>query len=225
MSNYLYLDIETIPLQDPTRIATFVNGIKAPGQYKKPEAIEKWIEENKADQIAKTSFNGGLGHICQICCVVDGEGPIEKEPFKLSLGQDTNNEKSLLIRFSDYVTDAAIDYTPPIIVGHNVNGFDIPFIWQRCMVLGVKLPPFFPKDPKPWDLDTFDTMLQWAGHRGTVSLDNLAGYMGFYGKGDVDGSMVAQMWADGKHDEIAEYCMQDVLLTKKIHLKMKEAGL
>jgi len=68
-------------------------------------------------------------------------------------------------------------------------------------------------------------MLKWAGYRGTVSLDNLAKYFGYTGKDGVDGSMVAQMWADGKHDEIAEYCVSDVLLTKSIHLKMKRAGL
>lgn len=218
MANYLYLDIETIPCQDKTKQVALVANAKPPANYKNEETIAKWREENAADAIAKTSFDGGLGHICELCAVFGDE------QWMLGSGRD---ELSILRTFSEYAARAYEQShgLPPVIVGHNVNAFDIRFIWQRAIVLGVKLPNWFPKDPKPWGNDTFDTMTAWAGQRGTVSLDNLAQYLGLGGKTGMDGSMVAQAWLDGKHDEIAAYCMSDVMLTKAIHEKFLAAGM
>ncbi|MCP4108359.1 MAG: hypothetical protein GY749_22915 [Desulfobacteraceae bacterium] len=214
MRNYLYLDIETIPCQDDVKNAALVANAKPPSNYKKPEVIEKWRDANSKDTIAKTSFNGGLGHIC---CIGSSAAGV----FNIS---NVKQEKEMLEKFVS-VINAGYAETIPVIVGHNVNNFDIRFIWQRAICLGVRLPGWFPRDPKPWGEDTFDTMTAWAGKNGTVSLDNLAGYLGLKGKTGVDGSMVAGMWAEGKRDEIANYCMDDVLLTKSIHEKMMEAGL
>ena len=222
MPNYLYLDIETIPVQNETKRKELVANAKPPANYKNEDTIAKWREENAADAIAKTSFDGGLGHICQICGV-STEGHDNGE-FSFSLRDELSNETGMMKAFAEIIT---IDFanTIPVIVGHNVNAFDIRFIWQRAIVLGVKMPRWFPRDPKAWGNETFDTMTAWAGQRGTVSLDNLAKYLGLEGKAGVDGSMVAQMWADGKHDEIASYCMSDVRLVKAIHERMMEAGL
>ena len=220
MTQYLYLDIETIPCQDKAKQNTIVANAKPPANYKSEDTIAKWREENGKELIAKTSFDGGLGHICQICAVCEVLNM--SEPL---LG-DVSNEKTMLEIFSGFLaTTSTYTGIEPVIVGHNVNAFDIRFIWQRAIVLGVKLPSWFPKDPKPWGGDTFDTMTAWAGQRGTVSLDNLARYLGLEGKSGMDGSMVAQACLDGKHDEIAAYCMSDVLLTKAIHERMMEAGL
>lgn len=219
--SYLYLDIETIPCQDECIRRDLVSEANPPANYKKPEAIENWRKENAKDIIGKTSFNGGLGRICQICAVMN------EATVTLSLGPDTANERDVLKRFDEFLenTQQAHGYAVPVIVGHNVNNFDIRFLWQRAICLGVKLPSWFPKDPKAWGQETFDTMTAWAGARGTVSLDNLAKYLGIHGKQGVDGSMVAQMWTDGKHKEIADYCMNDVLLVKQIHEQMMKVGL
>jgi predicted PolB exonuclease-like 3'-5' exonuclease len=48
-------------------------------------------------------------------------------------------------------------------------------------------------------------------------MDNLCRALGLAGKGDFDGSMVAQAWADGKHETIIEYCRADVEATRAIH--------
>lgn len=38
------------------------------------------------------------------------------------------------------------------------------------------------------------------------------------------GSEVAQAWADGRHDEIAEYCREDVMRTREMHRRFIAAG-
>lgn len=108
----------------------------------------------------------------------------------------------------------------PIFIGHNVVNFDIRFIWQRAIVLGIKMPGWFPRDPKPWGHDVFDTMTAFAGQRGTVGLDKLCIALGLEGKGDIDGSMVGDLWAAGEYDRIAEYCKADVERTRAVHRKM-----
>ena len=71
----------------------------------------------------------------------------------------------------------------------------------------------------------FDTMTAWAGARGTISLDNLCAALGIPGKGDgFDGSQVAQAWADGRHDEIAQYCRDDVQRVRAVWQKFQDAG-
>jgi hypothetical protein len=109
------------------------------------------------------------------------------------------------------------------IVGHNVIAFDIRFIWQRAIVLGVRVPSWFPRDPAPWSGVVFDTMTAFAGARGTIGMDRLSRALGFPGKGDVDGSMVAGMWAAGKYEEIAAYCRSDIERTREIHRRMQIA--
>ena len=48
----IYLDIETIPSQDPALLAKFRGEVTAPATYKKPESIAEWLAEN-ADRVAQ----------------------------------------------------------------------------------------------------------------------------------------------------------------------------
>ena len=91
------------------------------------------------------------------------------------------------------------------------------------MVLGIRVPAWLPRNPKPWDSIVFDTMVAWSGARDTVSMDNLCQALGIPGKGDTDGSMVAGMWARCEYDAIASYCREDVERTRAIHRKMQIA--
>ena len=109
-------------------------------------------------------------------------------------------------------------------VGHNVSGFDLRFIICRSIVLGVEIPTIIPRDIKPWSQDIFDTMVAWAGARGTIGQDRLCEALGLPGKGDFDGSMVAEAWANGEHEKIASYCLQDVETVRAIHRRFEAVG-
>ena len=215
---FLYIDIETLPIQCPDKADEYVANAKAPGNMKKPETIEKWRVDSRDEILAKTSFDGGQGQIACIGWAFD-DGEIWC-PYYRPETKDSGEYTAI-----DEFFHCAGDYIGshmPVIVGHNVSAFDLLFLRKRCMVHGIKLPAWFPRDLKPWSTEIFDTMVQWDS-RNSVSLDNLAKIFGIEGKGDVDGSMVAQMWADGKHQEIADYCKADVKLTRKIHQQMMKA--
>ena len=213
-----YLDIETIPCQSPEYKAKVRDGIKPPGNIKKPESIAQWMEENADaavdEAVAKTSFDPAHGHICCIGFAVGDKAPEYYEARTLAdvrhviEGLYSNLPEMGLVRF----------------VGHNVSGFDLRFILCRSIVLGIPIPQIFPRDIKPWSQEVFDTMVAWAGARGTIGQDRLCDALGLPGKGDFDGSMVAEAWANGEYAKISRYCLQDVETVRAIHRRFEAVG-
>jgi predicted PolB exonuclease-like 3'-5' exonuclease len=215
--SYLYLDIETVGCQDESRV-DFEAAI--PKNISKAETKLKWLEENRQAVIDKTALDGWLGHVVQISA--------QFGHMKFSATAKTvQEEHNAVLEFVEYArwANSLGCSIPPTIVGHNIIGFDIPFLWKRAVCLGAKLPSWFPKKPREWSGETVDTMLAFSGYKEFISMDKLCGHLGIEGKGDMDGSMIAQMWKDGKHQEIADYCMDDVQKVKQIHEKMMKAGM
>lgn len=210
MDYTIFIDIETIPAQSPEVIEKYKAAVKAPGNIKKPESIAAWLEEHRdsaaQEAIAKTSFDPAAGHICTIGWAVDDD------EADVAHATSVEQERDVIEAFFGALT-AFHRYT---FVGHNVAGFDLRFIVCRAVVLGIKIPRCIPRDPKPWDKTVFDTMMAWAGARGTISMDRLCEALGLPGKDDFDGSMVAEAWANGEHERIAEYCKSDVGKTRAI---------
>ena len=209
----IYLDIETIPAQSDAIRADIAQGVKPPGTLKKAESIAAWEESDKPqaviEAIGKTSFDPAYGHICTISWAIgDGEA-------QAAHAFTVDQEADILRAF--FAAIPVETWAAPTFIGHYIGGFDLRFILCRSVILGVPIPPQIPRDPKPWDKSIFDTMTAWAGAKGTISMDKLSKVLGFDGKGDFDGSMVAQAWADGQHETIIEYCKDDVRKTRAIH--------
>lgn len=201
--SWTYFDIETLPDQRPGARARAA-AMKVPANYKNPEAIAKYIEENSEEAYLKTALDGWKGHV--VCIGTDRDS---------YYGSSVTTEKGIIEAFFDSLR---ADHQ---LVGHNIIGFDIPFITRRALVLGVKLPPdyLWPRNLKPWDKRVFDTMQELGGG----SLNSLAEAFGIEGKSN-HGGAVYQMWQDGLHDEIAEYCADDVRIVREIHQRLMKAG-
>lgn len=223
MEHKIYFDIETIPDQRPEAIENAMKFVTPPGSIKKPESIEKWMAENAdakaAEIVAKTSFDPAAGHICTIAWAIDDE------EITLRHAETVDQESMVLQSFFDSMKEFA-RYQ---FIGHYITGFDLRFILCRSVVLGVRIPSCIPRDPKPWGNSTFDTMIAWAGVKGTISADNLSCALGVSGKIEFDGekfdgSMVAQAWANGEHEKIAEYCRDDVRMVREIYKKFEAVG-
>lgn len=219
LDTYLYFDIETIPDQRPETLEKLRGEVTAPARYSKPESIEAWLAENREgaalEALHKTCLDGATGHVCTIGWAVnDGHVHVEH-------AESVGEERDILAAFFKAVPPRDVTLT-----GHNVLGFDIPFLTKRAVIMGVELPSdwAWPRDPKPWSKGVFDTMTAWAGARDRISMNRLCGYLGIVSKTDFDGSMVADAWASGQHMTIAEYCDDDVRRTRAIHQKFLQAG-
>ncbi|HEM7567180.1 TPA: hypothetical protein U2J78_005052 [Serratia marcescens] len=222
----IYIDIETIPSQNPVIKQKFIEEVQAPGQYKKQESIDAWLAENRQsvgeESWRKTSFDGGLGHVCVIGVAID-DGDIKS----LYSADYLTNEKQIITNLFTMIDDHydPAKSIPPVFIGHNIAEFDLKFLFQRAVVLGVKPPRIIPFGARPWDKSLFDTMTVWAGHNGRVSLDKLCSVLGLDAKGsetgeDIDGSKVWDFVSAGKIDVVAEYCKGDVSRVREIHKRM-----
>lgn len=214
----IFLDIETIPCQSPAFMDRARKGIKPPGNIKKPESIAQWLAENADDAaseaVAKTSFDPAYGHICCLSFAID-DGPVQYYEART-----IDDERHILEGFySNLPTTGLAKF-----IGHNAAAFDLRFILCRSIVLGVRIPSIFPRDIKPWSQEVFDTMIAWAGARGMIGQDRLAEALGLPGKGDFDGSMVAEAWANGEYARIAQYCMSDTETVRAIYRKFEAVG-
>lgn len=206
--SYTYFDVETLPEQAEGALERAKESVKVPANYKNPDTIAAYIEENAQEAWEKTALDGWKGHVA---CIVANETIFSIE--------DVRDEKSLLRTFFSSLQESTL-------VGHNIIGFDIPFLTKRALVLGVKLPPehIWPRNLKPWDNRVFDTMLQLGNGKEFISLDNLARNLGIKGKGNTTGKQVHYMWQNGLHDEISEYCADDVRIVREIHERFLSVG-
>jgi hypothetical protein len=108
------------------------------------------------------------------------------------------------------------------IVGHNVIGFDLPFIFQRCLANNIAARPFVNLGDYHVR-GVFDTMRGWwLGGRNRASLDDLAWALGIESSktADVEGSKVFELYQAGKLAEIREYNLNDVRVTRKVYERM-----
>lgn len=108
----------------------------------------------------------------------------------------------------------------PIFVAHHAQ-FDLRYVWQRAVALGITPPSWWPIDARPWDTDRVqDTMTMWAGHNGRIGLDRLCRALGLEGKTGVDGSKVWDLVREGRLDEVVEYCGDDVRRLRSVHRRL-----
>jgi len=211
----LYIDIETLPVMDERKVELFDARIKPPGNIKKPESIQKWLddESNKTEARKKTSFDGAWGSVLCIGYALD-DGAVDCIYHA--------KEIDVLTDFKELLSNG--NKTSHKMVGHYVKGFDIPFLSKRMLIHG--LGPIFPFGAKPWDVNASCTGEMFSGDpRNIPSLDTLCCAFGIETpKGDLDGSMIYQAFLDGKINEIIDYCKRDVETTRSVYLKMTQAA-
>lgn len=101
----------------------------------------------------------------------------------------------------------------PLLVGYNSGGFDLRVLVAEAMRLGVPVPLLFERHvayrySREGHEDLQDSLTNYgAGKAG--SQDAWARRIGLPGKMGVDGSDVAALHAEGRHQEIADYCLCD----------------
>jgi len=247
----IYLDIETIPSQDPQYLAALRDRIKAeadaeiaalkpPGNIKDPVKIEMWHQTERAakedlirseselkidQQYRATSFDGAHGHVAVIGFAIDDADPITLCVDHKNLHGE-QGERGAIAKFFHMIDKASTgQHQRPTFIGHNLVGFDLRFLFQRAVVLGVRPPASIPFHAKPWDERVFDTMTKWAGDRNRVSMASLCDALGLAGKGaelgeEIDGSMVWDFIQAGRISDVAIYCAGDVIRTREIHKRL-----
>ena len=216
----IFLDIETIPEQpeDEAR-AVIAKTITAPAQMKDPKTIKAWHDgEGKysgvknaliEEKYRKSALDGGLGQICSIA--------YKSAESNIGFSECHDNEKVLIEQSFESIHES-LKSRPPFFVGHNIE-FDLRFLFHRAVILGVR-PPFKLNHNGRHDQHYFDTMREWAGYRGFVSLDAVCKALGLEGKGDISGADVWDLYREREFKKISSYNMSDVLMVEQIFNRM-----
>ena len=220
-----YFDIETIPADESSHEALKylyerkVKKAKDKDPNKEIESLEQFIEN--------TGFDGSFGRVLCISYAVNDD-------TTRTICNDGNEKKTL----EDFWFVAKqID----LFVGHNIMEFDLRFLLQRSMVLGVQptWTRFSELGKKPWDmvkhlsfaryqnLPIFDTMQEWSNWGNQkLGLEHVALALGIptpKGEG-IDGSEVYNFYKAGKVKEICDYCERDVETTRAVYKRMTFEG-
>lgn len=210
----IFFDIETLPCDDPVLIEEIGKTITAPGNFKKQESIDEWMVLNKGIElqrlVSKTSFDGMYGRIACIAWALD-------DLEVLSTSNDMS-ESDVIEEFYTFLNEGH----DKIFCGHNLHGFDLPFLKHRSIVLGIKPPRYLLEamNAKSWDQCIQDTMLMWCPDRDKrVSMSKLCRALGIEDKGDMDGSKVAETWVTDP-DKVIDYCKADVERTRQIYKRL-----
>jgi len=197
----LYFDIETVPADD-SEMDVFFDILKKKNGNK--DKTDLMLHE-------ETTFEGTFGRICCIGVIKEGhDGKILlKEVF-------SGDEKDQLKKFWDAAANVHR------FIGHNIWSFDLPYIYKRSIIKGVK-PRMDISFARYRNIPIYDTMCEWDlwNFGKAQKLDTLAKVLGLpTSKDEMDGSEVWQYFKDGRIDEICRYCMKDVELTRNVYKKM-----
>jgi len=224
------LDLETIPEQpEKETIAAITETITHPAKISAQKTIDEWnagtgkYEGAKEAAIQKayrdTSFDGSKGQICSI-----GWAPsMHHEPISIFATPGKISEADMLSNFFDDVRKY-INGRYVYFAGHFVGGFDLPFLFHRSVINGVD-PGMDLGQHGRHGQDFFDTMVEWAGWKGSISQDNLCKAMGIVIDEPaeiegLDGSTVWDFYKAGKYDEIGIYNRVDIKKVQAMHKRM-----
>jgi len=135
---------------------------------------------------------------------------------------DGRSERQVLLRF--WETFRKHERADALMVGHNIFGFDLPFLVRRSWLLGLatKVPPSVRQSDRYWSPVFFDTMICWrlGDYREYVSLDTLAKAFGIEGKlPGVSGADFARLWDEDREKALA-YLRQDIEVTTNVARRM-----
>ena len=226
------LDIETLALPDfRERVGLQLERTMRLGNMRL-EQQQRYLEDIAAEEErcyqlgALSATSGRIVSLAVHVAPVPGmqiEG-LEITPSEHVFGIDADgfeeDEKRALIGFLNLLKD--FDPDTDEIVGHNILGFDLPFIFQRCLVNNINVRPFI--DLSEFRVrGVFDTMHHWwLGSKRFVSLDDIAWALGIESSktAEAEGSKVFEMYQTDKLAEIREYNLNDVRLTRKVYERM-----
>ena len=225
-------DIETGPLADTEALAAMIPPFDPAevktGNLKDPEKIAAKISEAESAHyetgLAKAALSAMTGEVLAIGLLDDDPHDPRERPHVLTV-TPSYTETDLLWEFWDWIADMLADGKR--VVGHNLFGFDLPFLIRRSWAKNVTIPePCLPQSGRYWSNQFVDTMRHYClgDSREFVKLDTLAKWLGVGAKTEgIGGGHFAELFrsADpGARDKAIAYLENDVVLTHAVAKKL-----
>jgi len=222
----IYLDIETAATTREDIIARVTADIRPPANYKKEESIKEWWasqgEAAKQEAISKTALSGLWGHIVAIGFALN-----DGEPHVVT----ANDEASLIEGFEMMLRAEVESELGPhgigwehraLWIGHNIEGFDLRYIWQRARIVGAQFSISLPVE-RQYAARRFDTMVEWAGWGNRVKQRDLELAFGLERNDPLEngGADVHQALQEGRIKDVVAHCREDIRLVREIYKRIR----
>lgn len=212
IEDFFFFDIETIPGMDSMDERT----------------IESWGYKKKLNVGDETELNVIKESYYKEAALYPEYGKVicfsyaYYENNVLKIGSIINeNEESLVCDIHNLLND--IENLNLILCGHNIKGFDIPFLAKRFVVNKLRVHNKLDfSHCKPWDINVIDTMDLWKfGGTKNSSLNDIAYALNIPSpKEEMSGSQVYEEYKKGNISKIKEYCEKDTLTLERIVNKL-----
>jgi DNA polymerase elongation subunit (family B) len=175
------------------------------------EYEEQLHKEN--EQYERSAFDGTFSRIAVIVVLAFSDA-MRPQGAMAWYGE---NKAELLRQFWERMGQLC----PSLFITHNGLGFDSPFLKKKRSIIHQVKPPFEINLAKFRTEPVYDTMAIWSNWdmRGWVKLDVLAKALNVETKSG-SGAQVAEMWANRKKKDVAEYCLQGTFVTYGCYSRM-----
>jgi len=223
MSRRLFIDVETLP--PPEEMRGSVNQALV-------SKLERRIGKALCDagvgcteeQFRRLSLHAEYGRVLCVGMIIEQDGEVvcrgvlgrERETLRFHL-----DEARTLRGFWNQLR--GFNEKRDLVVGHNVYDFDLPFLYKRSFIHRVR-PSVRLSFARYRSQPIFDTMREWElwAWRPSIKLEELAEVLrlGVTKIEGMDGGRVYDRFRAGCHQEIADYCMRDVELTREIYYRL-----
>ena len=224
MVHYVVFDLETVPDLDAAR-RLLGSGPEVPDAEVRRQIGLRYARDGEAPE---TAFLKPPLH--RIVCLGALYAEREAEgPFQVRrLGGRHTGERGEAELVRDFLANLPSNHAGqgPVLVTFNGSGFDMIVLRYRAMAHGLAVPSLLAKGPRDywyrfgWDHIDLCDLLSGFGASARPSLSEMAALIGVPGKLDgVDGSQVEAMAGAGRLDEVAAYCLGDVIVTYRLLLR------
>jgi len=223
ISKFLYLDIETACCF-PSISELEKDNKRLYDLWKKRDSYYRGAYPEMKDKTCDEVFKSKAGlepEFSKVVCISFGSFSEGIEPRLISFNGGPDDELDILSKSHKVISNAAAKNWK--LCGHNIKGFDIPFIARKLVYNSIKLPQNLEIwNKKPWEVGVIDTSEifsfgSWM-HQKYLSLDLLSCSLGIESPKEImDGSLVNDaFWVDKDYDKIKMYCESDVSTVMKI---------
>lgn len=205
-------------VKDPQKIQEKIDAARAKHEASKLTAKDDYEIARKKhfdDFAEKAALSAFTGRILAI-----GIKPSKGKAYVIEADADDKSEAVLLREFWSLYRFHSMDRTSRMI-GHCIEGFDVPFIIQRSWALRVPVPDGIYEQDRYLSRIFIDTMKRFTcGVYGArASLDNLAKFFGIPGKDLIDssGAQFAADYLSGDPDRrqaAIMYLLHDLTMTE-----------
>lgn len=206
-------DIETMP--DSAMISRLPEPEVKTGNLKDPAKIAEKIAEAKTEQVGRMALNPLWGRICAFVAI-DENG----RRTKGCIAADSDTEEADLIGsiFKALAGNRVVTY--------NGNGFDLPFVYRRAVMLGIDIreygmPTLAEMTARYQNKHHIDVMQVWCGYGNYEKLDHLGRILFDNPKLEVDFADFPELirTPEGR-DTILRYCAVDVEILKATWIRI-----